>query len=79
MNNAVFGKTMENVRIGRDSKLVKPEKKRNYLISEPIYHTTMFFHRKGISNRNEKNSNTYEPVYLGLSILDLSKNVMYEF
>ena len=39
MNNAVFGKTMENVRKHRDIKLVKTDKKRNKLVSEPNYHT----------------------------------------
>ena len=41
MNNAVLGKTMENVRKYRDIKLVPTE--RNYLVSEPKYHTTNFF------------------------------------
>ena len=41
MNNAVFGKTMENVRKHRNIKLVKTES-RNYLVSEPNYHTTKF-------------------------------------
>ena len=39
MNNAVFGKTMENVRKHTDIKLVKTNHKRNKLVSEPNYHT----------------------------------------
>ena len=54
MINPVFGKTMENVRKYRDTKLVTAERRRNYLLSEPNYNTTKF-HRKFISNRNEKN------------------------
>ena len=34
---------MENVRKHRDIKLVTSEKRRNYLASEPNYHTTKFF------------------------------------
>ena len=43
MNDAVFGKTMENVRKHRDIKLVATNKRRNYLVSEPNYHTTKWF------------------------------------
>ena len=55
MNNAVFRKTMENVR----NRLIRAEARRNYLVSEPDFHTTIFF-RKGISNKNEKNMDTYK-------------------
>ena len=34
---------MENVRKHRDIKLVTTERRRNYLVSEPNYHTTKFF------------------------------------
>ena len=43
MNNAVLCKTMENVRKNRNIKLVATEKRRNYLVSEPNYHTKFFF------------------------------------
>ena len=43
MNNAVFEKTMENIRKHRDIKLVTTEKRRNYLVLEPNYHTTKCF------------------------------------
>ena len=40
MNNAIFGKPLENVRKHRDVKLVTTERRRNYFVSEPNYHTT---------------------------------------
>ena len=40
MNNAVFGKTMENIRKHRDIKLVTSNKRRSILVSEPNYHTS---------------------------------------
>ena len=43
MNNADFGKTMENVRQHRNNKLVTTERRRNYVVSKPNYHTTKFF------------------------------------
>ena len=43
MNNAVFGKIMENVRKHRDIKLVTTDKRRNQLVLEPNYHTIKCF------------------------------------
>ena len=43
MNNAVFGKAMENLRKHRDIKLVNYDTKRNKLVSKPNYHTTKWF------------------------------------
>ena len=43
MNNSVSGETMENVKKHRDIKLVTTEKRRNYLVSQPNYHSTKFF------------------------------------
>ena len=43
MNNAVFGKTIENVKKQGNNKTVTTERRRNYLVSESNYHTTKFF------------------------------------
>ena len=43
MNNSVFGKITENVRKYRNIKLATTERRRNYLVSGPNYHTTKFF------------------------------------
>ena len=79
MNNLAFHNTMKNVRKHRDIKLITTEARRAYFMFEPNCHRTKFFCKKSISNRNNKNSNIDKPFYLGLSILDLSKNVMQEF
>ena len=42
MNNVVFGKTIKNMRKQRDVKLKITEKRKNYLVSGPNYHTTKF-------------------------------------
>ena len=50
------------------------------LVSEPNYHTTKFFTENYLAIEIRKTQIiTNKPVYLGLSILDLRKTVMYEF
>ena len=80
MNNAVFGKTMENVRKHRDIKLVKTDKKRNKLVSEPNFHTMKLTDNNlAIIEMRKVKVKMNKPIYLGLSILDISKITMHEF
>ena len=83
INNAAFGKTMENVRKHRDIKLITTERRRNYLVSEPNYHSAKFF-TKFFTNLLAIEMRKTEifmnkPVYLGLSKLELSTILMHEF
>ena len=67
MNNAVFGKIMDNVRKHRDIKLVTTEKGRNYLESEQNYHTIKFFTENLLTIEMRKTQILMnKPVYLGL-------------
>ena len=71
---------MENVGKQRDIKLVTTEKRGNYLVSEPKYHTTKFFSKNILAIDMRKTQILInKPVYLGLSILELKKIVTYEF
>ena len=80
MNNAVFGKTMENVRKNRDIKLVETDHKRNKLVSEPNYHTMKLISENlSIIEMKKVKVKMKKPIYLGLSILEISKVIMYEF
>ena len=55
MNNVIFVKTMENVRKYRDIRLVTIEERRNYLVSEPNYHTTKLFTKNLLAIEMKKN------------------------
>ena len=81
INNAFFGKTMENVRKHRDIKLVTTGRRRKYLVSEPNYHTTKFFTEKLLAIQMKKKTEILmnKSFYLGLSILELSEILIYEF
>ena len=80
MNNSVFGKTMENVRNHRDIKLVTSYKRRKRLASEPNYHSHKKFSDHLITIEMKKTRvKMTKPLYLGRSILDISKILMYKF
>ena len=79
MNNAVFGKTMKNVTKHRDIKLVTTERRGNCLMSEKNYHTTKFFTENLLAIEMKKTAIIMnKPVYLGFSILELSKILKYK-
>ena len=79
MNKAVFWTTKENMRKHRKYWTCKTEKGRNYLVSEPYYHNRTFFKENLLPiEMRETQILMNKPVYLRLSILDLSKTVMHE-
>ena len=80
MNNYVFGKTIENVRKHRDIKLVTTEEKSIILVSEPNYDKTKQFSENLLAIEKKKTKvKMNKPVYLGMSILYISKTLMYDF
>ena len=80
MNNAVFGKTMENIRNRVNIKLVNTGEQLKKLTAKPNYESRIIFNENLVSVHMKKTSLTMDkPVYLGMCILDLSKTLMYDF
>ena len=74
MNNSVFGKTMENIRKHRDIKFVTTDKKRSKLVSEPNFHAmNLISDDLSIIEMKKTKIKINKPIYLGLSILEISK------
>ena len=83
MNNAVFGKTMENVRKHTEVKLVSHWGGRygaEALIAKPNFHSCSMFKEDLVAVQITK-TEVYlnKPIYVGLCVLDLSKTLVYEF
>ena len=80
MNNSVFGKTMENVRNRVDIQLCSREEKALKLFSKTSFDRRTIFSKNLIAIRmHKKKYELNKPIYLGMSILDLSKTLMYDF
>ena len=80
MNNSVSGKTMERIRKHRNIKLVTNKDKYLQMVMKPNFKSGVLF---GENLMGCKMGSTKvvmkKPIYLGQTILDLSKIVMYEF
>ena len=80
MNNSVFGKTMENIRNRVDIRLVTRESQAKKLTCKPNYqHHTIFCENLAAVHMKKVSLKFNKPVYLGMSILDISKTLMYDF
>ena len=80
MNNPVFGKTLENIRNRVDIGLISSDKVAQKLAVKPNYDRCSIVDEKFISVHMKKTKLYFnKDVYLGMSILDLSKSLMYDF
>ena len=72
---------MENVRNHRNMKLVTSEKRRKRLVLEPNYYSCKKFpdHLMAIEVKKKTRLKMNKPLYLGASVLDISKMLMYKF
>ena len=80
MNNSVFGKTLENIRNRVDIRLISTDKVVQKLAAKPNYDCCKIFDENLVAVHMKK-TKLYinKPVFLGMSILDLSKSLMYDF
>ena len=80
MNNSVFGKALDNFRNRVDIRLISTDKVAQKLTAKPNYDCCTIFDENLIAVHMKKTKLYFnKPVYLGMSILDLSKSLMYDF
>ena len=80
MNNAVYGKTMENLRNRIDVKLLSNKRKYFKWTSKPTYMSHKTFDNYLVAiHKNKVTLTLSKPVYIGMCILELRKILMYEF
>ena len=80
MNNNTFGKTMENLRKRINVRLVNNAKDYIQYTNKPSFVSQKIFDKSFVSIHEMKPVSTFDnPIYVGFSILDLRKYLLYEF
>ena len=80
MNNSVFGKTLENIRNRVDIRLISTDKLAQKLAAKPNYDCCTNFDENLIAVHMKNTKLQFnKPIYLGMTILDLNKSLMYDF
>ena len=82
MNNSVFGKTMENLRNRVDIRIVRSNErdKIRKLVASPLYARHVIFTNNLVGiDMHKSRLLLNKPVYTGMTILDKSKILMYDF
>ena len=80
MINSVFGKTMENLRKRICAELINNGKDYVRCMSRPSFVSQKIFRKNFVAVHKIKPVLTLnKPIYVGFSILELSKSLMYEF
>lgn len=79
-NNAVFGKTMENIRNRLNMRIVCDARQLEKLIAKPEFvDRTIYSENLAAIHLKKKIIVFNKPIYVGMAILDLSKIVMYDY
>ena len=80
MNNSVFGKTMENLRNHVNVELVTSQERLRKVLAKPSIKSFKIFDENLAAVEVQKTVLTLNrPIYVGMTILDLSKTLMYDF
>jgi len=80
MNNAFFGKTVENIRKRKNIEVVSVKKRAQNLYNKPTFIRETIFSNNLTAIHHRKTSITFnKSIYIGMCVLDLSKLLMYEF
>ena len=80
MNNAFYGKTMENVRHRNlPPTFSSDEKELKKLFSKPNFKSFTSFDEYGMVLMNKPTTIFDKPIYIGMAVLDYSKLTMYDF
>ena len=80
MNNAIFGKTMEDKRKHLDFEVVSDETRYMKCVSNPNFKHSHIINENLVGVEKQKTKLKLDkPIFIGMSILDLSKQHMYKF